>query len=67
MPYRLGLCVLRSTYRQDYETLFPVVILSKHHHHHIYSYECVLIIEIMYKYIQIYEYRDVFLDAQIGT
>jgi hypothetical protein len=34
MPYRLGLCVLRRTYKEDYETLFPVVILSKHHHHH---------------------------------
>jgi hypothetical protein len=30
----LGLCVLRRTYRQDYETLLHVVILSKHHHHH---------------------------------
>jgi hypothetical protein len=30
----LGLCVLRRTNRQDYETLFPVVILIKHHHHH---------------------------------
>jgi hypothetical protein len=29
----LGLCVLHRTYRQDYETLFHVVILSKHHHH----------------------------------
>jgi hypothetical protein len=33
MPYRLGLCVLRRTYREDYETLFHVVILSKHHYH----------------------------------
>jgi hypothetical protein len=31
MPQRLSLCVLRR-YRQDYETLFHVVILSKHHH-----------------------------------
>jgi hypothetical protein len=31
----LGLCVLRRTYRQDYETLLHVVILSKHHHHHL--------------------------------
>jgi hypothetical protein len=30
----LGLCVLRRTYRQDYETFFRTVILSKHHHHH---------------------------------
>jgi hypothetical protein len=30
----LGLYVLRRTYRQDYETLFHVGILSKHHHHH---------------------------------
>jgi hypothetical protein len=30
----LSLCVLRRTYRQDYETHFHVVILSKHHHHH---------------------------------
>jgi hypothetical protein len=29
-----GLCPLRRTCRQDYETLFHVVILSKHHHHH---------------------------------
>jgi hypothetical protein len=28
----MGLCVLRRTYRQDYETLFDVVILSKHHY-----------------------------------
>jgi hypothetical protein len=34
MPYRLALCVLCRTYRQDHETLFHVVILSKHHHHH---------------------------------
>jgi hypothetical protein len=34
MPYRLGLCVLRRIYRQDYESLFHVVILSEHHHHH---------------------------------
>jgi hypothetical protein len=33
----LVLCVLRRTYRQDYETLFHVVILSKHHHH---MYRC---------------------------
>jgi hypothetical protein len=33
LPYRLGLCVLRRKYRQDYETLFHVVILSKHHHY----------------------------------
>jgi hypothetical protein len=33
MPYRLGLCVLRRTYRQDFETLFHVVILSKYYHH----------------------------------
>jgi mannosidase alpha-like ER degradation enhancer 1 len=31
----LGLCVLRRIYRQDYETLFHVVILSKHHHHQV--------------------------------
>jgi hypothetical protein len=31
--YYTGLCVLRRTCRQDYETLFHVVILSKHHHH----------------------------------
>jgi hypothetical protein len=37
MPYRLGLCVLRRIYRQDYETLFHVVILSKHHHHYVFS------------------------------
>jgi hypothetical protein len=30
----LGLCVLRRTHRQYYETLFPVIILRKHHHHH---------------------------------
>jgi hypothetical protein len=30
----LGSYVLRRTYRQDYETLFHVVILSKQHHHH---------------------------------
>jgi hypothetical protein len=36
MPYRLGLCVLRRTYRQDYETLFYLLILSKHHHYHDY-------------------------------
>jgi hypothetical protein len=30
----LGLCVLRRTYRQDYETLLHVEILSKHYHHH---------------------------------
>jgi hypothetical protein len=35
VPCRLGLRVLRRTYRQDYETLFHGVILSKHHHHHI--------------------------------
>jgi hypothetical protein len=34
MPYWTGLRVLRRTCRQDYETLFHVVILSKHHHHH---------------------------------
>jgi hypothetical protein len=28
----LGLCVLRRTYRQHYETLFHVVILSKYLH-----------------------------------
>jgi hypothetical protein len=33
MSSRLGLCGLRRTYRQDYETLFHVVILSKHHHY----------------------------------
>jgi hypothetical protein len=32
MPYRLGSCVLRRTYKED-ETLFHVVILSKHYHH----------------------------------
>jgi hypothetical protein len=32
--YWTGLCVLRSTFRQDYETLFNIVILSEHHHHH---------------------------------
>jgi hypothetical protein len=31
----VGLCVLRRTYREDYETLFHVAILSKHHHHHV--------------------------------
>jgi cold shock CspA family protein len=35
MPKRLGLWFLRRIYRQDYETLFHVVILSKHHHYHI--------------------------------
>jgi hypothetical protein len=34
MSYWTGLFVLRRTCRQDYETLFHVVILSKHHHHH---------------------------------
>jgi hypothetical protein len=34
MLYWTGLCVLHWTCRQDYETLFHVVILSKHHHHH---------------------------------
>jgi hypothetical protein len=34
MPQRLGLCILRRTYRQDYETFSHVVILIKHHHHH---------------------------------
>jgi hypothetical protein len=33
IPYWMVLCVLRRTCRQDYETLFHVVILSKHHHH----------------------------------
>jgi hypothetical protein len=33
-PYRLGLCVIRTTYRQHYKTLVHVVILSKHHHPH---------------------------------
>jgi hypothetical protein len=33
----LGLCVLHRTYRQDNETLFHVVILSKDHHHHCHS------------------------------
>jgi hypothetical protein len=33
IPYWMGLCVLRSKSWQDYETLFHVVILSKHHHH----------------------------------
>jgi hypothetical protein len=28
-----GFLCFRRTYRQDYETLFHVVILSKHHHH----------------------------------
>jgi hypothetical protein len=31
----LGLCILRRTHTQDYETLSPVVILSKHHHHQV--------------------------------
>jgi hypothetical protein len=34
MLYRLGLCVLRRTYRQYYEILFHAVILGKHHHHY---------------------------------
>jgi hypothetical protein len=36
MPYWLGLCVLRRTWRQSslYETLFHCNTLSKHHHHH---------------------------------
>jgi NMD protein affecting ribosome stability and mRNA decay len=35
--------VLRRTYRQDYETLFHVVSLSKHHHHrHIGSWHAVV-------------------------
>jgi hypothetical protein len=38
IPYWMGLCVLRRTCRQDYETLFHVVILSKHHHHHVLLY-----------------------------
>jgi hypothetical protein len=33
MHYWMGLCVLHRTCRQDYETLFHVVILNKHHHH----------------------------------
>jgi hypothetical protein len=33
MPQRLGLWDLLRTYRQDYETPFHVVILSKHHHY----------------------------------
>jgi hypothetical protein len=37
MIYRLGLCVLLRTYRQDYETFFHIVILSKHHHHYNYQ------------------------------
>jgi hypothetical protein len=34
VSYRLGLCVSHRTYRQDYETLCHILILSKHHHHH---------------------------------
>jgi hypothetical protein len=30
----LGSCVLCRVYRQGYETLFHVVILSNYHHHH---------------------------------
>jgi subtilisin family serine protease len=31
MPVWTGLCVLRRTCKQDYETLFHIIILSKHH------------------------------------
>jgi hypothetical protein len=34
---------LRRTYRQDYETLFHVESLSKHHHHHTGIYEFIQI------------------------
>jgi ABC-type branched-subunit amino acid transport system substrate-binding protein len=43
MPSRLGLCVLRRTYRQDYETLFNVIILVEPHHHY-YHYHHVIFI-----------------------
>jgi hypothetical protein len=33
-----GLCILRRTYRQDYETISLVIILSKHHHHYHHHY-----------------------------
>jgi predicted N-acyltransferase len=29
----ISIYTLHTTYRQDYETLFHVLILSKHHHH----------------------------------
>jgi dynein heavy chain len=35
MLQRLGLCVLRRTFRQDYETLFHILILSKRHHYQV--------------------------------
>jgi hypothetical protein len=38
MPYRLGLCVLRRTYSQDYGILFHVVILSIYIYIHIYMH-----------------------------
>jgi hypothetical protein len=40
MPYWTGFCVFRMTCRQDYETLFHVVILSKHHHHYSHPERC---------------------------
>jgi hypothetical protein len=47
MLYSLGLCVLRRTCRQDYETLFHVVILSKHHHQDDMTFEQIMeIVEI---------------------
>jgi hypothetical protein len=55
MPYWTSLCVLRRTCRQDYETLFPVVILSKHHHHHH--------IDLYIAYIYICMYKNSFLQT----
>jgi low affinity Fe/Cu permease len=68
----LGLFVLRTIYRQNYETIFHVVILSIHHHHleemglpvtlnpNMTDYSCKV-----YMYINIYIYVYVFICMHI--
>jgi hypothetical protein len=57
MLYRLGLSVLCSIYRQDYETLFHVVILSKHHHHQITKKLYLFVINSYYSFMMMIKLR----------
>jgi hypothetical protein len=73
----LGLCVSRRTHRQDYETLFPVVILSEHYHHHHHRrgsrwsplsiYICIYIYIYIYIHIYIYVYIYIYMCKYISV
>jgi hypothetical protein len=76
MPYTLGLCALRRMYRQGYETLFHVVILSKHHHVYtfrvyvrgyvsiyLYLYVCIYIYAYVYICICIHMFKHMYIET----